>query len=210
MKLTLALCALALAGAYPATASVITSLPGGVAQVMPEVNVFGSGPNVFGDVTWTSTTTSVFGYTGGYSFNDNGNWDAPPMVGTDDESAAMNLTFAGPVAGFLAEINWAVYDGSDFDDAYMRAYDASDNLLELIHFSSGSTNLLAPGYWGFQRGTTEIARIELQGAYIGARNISLSDTVGGVPEPESWALMVLGFGGLGALMRNRRRALTAL
>ena len=29
---------------------------------------------------------------------------------------------------------------------------------------------------------------------------------GGVPEPESWALMIVGFAGLGALLRNRRQA----
>jgi hypothetical protein len=30
---------------------------------------------------------------------------------------------------------------------------------------------------------------------------------GGVPEPSAWALMILGFGGVGATMRNRRRSL---
>ena len=32
----------------------------------------------------------------------------------------------------------------------------------------------------------------------------------GVPEPAAWALMVLGFGGIGAALRSRRRAQTAL
>ena len=30
---------------------------------------------------------------------------------------------------------------------------------------------------------------------------------GGVPEPSAWALMILGFGGVGATIRNRRRSL---
>lgn len=29
---------------------------------------------------------------------------------------------------------------------------------------------------------------------------------GGVPEPTTWALMIVGFGGAGALLRRRRRA----
>lgn len=32
-----------------------------------------------------------------------------------------------------------------------------------------------------------------------------ADTAG-VPEPRTWALMLLGFGGLGAMLRRRRRA----
>jgi len=32
---------------------------------------------------------------------------------------------------------------------------------------------------------------------------------GGVPEPGTWALMILGFGGAGAMLRSRRRALAA-
>jgi hypothetical protein len=33
---------------------------------------------------------------------------------------------------------------------------------------------------------------------------------GGVPEPESWALMIVGFAGMGALLRNRRRTLSGI
>jgi hypothetical protein len=42
-------------------------------------------------------------------------------------------------------------------------------------------------------------------------NWSFSDTTslsGGVPEPATWALMLMGFGGLGAALRSRRRAAT--
>jgi PEP-CTERM motif-containing protein len=35
------------------------------------------------------------------------------------------------------------------------------------------------------------------------------DSAAGVPEPATWGLMLVGFGGLGALMRGRRAALTA-
>jgi hypothetical protein len=31
----------------------------------------------------------------------------------------------------------------------------------------------------------------------------------GVPEPASWALMIMGFGGLGAVVRTRKRASSA-
>jgi hypothetical protein len=34
-------------------------------------------------------------------------------------------------------------------------------------------------------------------------------TTGGVPEPASWTLMLMGFGGLGAMLRRRRRAAAA-
>jgi len=40
------------------------------------------------------------------------------------------------------------------------------------------------------------------------RVVGQSATVGGVPEPASWALMLVGFGGLGAALRARRRGRT--
>ena len=38
----------------------------------------------------------------------------------------------------------------------------------------------------------------------GNYDITFSTLGGGVPEPASWALMLVGFGGLGMAMRRRR------
>jgi hypothetical protein len=46
------------------------------------------------------------------------------------------------------------------------------------------------------------------GSYDGV--ISFTPVVTGVPEPASWALMIMGFGGLGAVLRTRRRGRPAL
>lgn len=45
---------------------------------------------------------------------------------------------------------------------------------------------------------------------FGVDNILLSTFSAAVPEPASWALMILGFGGLGAMMRRRRTAAFAV
>jgi len=42
---------------------------------------------------------------------------------------------------------------------------------------------------------------------LGGWTLSLTGDVGGVPEPATWAMMLMGFGGLGAILRRRRTAL---
>ena len=44
------------------------------------------------------------------------------------------------------------------------------------------------------------------GLYSYGGNISFAKLAAGVPEPASWALMMVGFGGLGAALRSKRRA----
>lgn len=56
---------------------------------------------------------------------------------------------------------------------------------------------------------TIVASLPGTGAdFIGVDDV-LYRTAGGVPEPAAWALMLLGFGGVGATLRNRRAARTA-
>ena len=50
---------------------------------------------------------------------------------------------------------------------------------------------------------------DLQGGFS-LDNVVLTGERGGVPEPASWALMILGFGGVGGSLRARRRMVAAL
>jgi hypothetical protein len=53
------------------------------------------------------------------------------------------------------------------------------------------------------------AKVDLSGAFSGPAPVTYSfsvDRIGDIPEPEAWALMILGFGAAGAALRRRRQA----
>lgn len=196
-KLTALLAAAAvIALAQPAAAAVINTLPGGTAQVMPDLGyaAFTAGPVTFGDITYTSTNSnSVIGWSYGYGFAGNGFWSGNPMAGVNTTNGTMTFTFAAPVSAVLADINWA----PGYGEAYMSIFDSADTLLETFSFNSAT-----PGYWGFQRGQGDIAKLTLSNGYVGAQNFSTLSAA--VPEPATWALMIGGFGLAGLSLRSRR------
>ena len=51
--------------------------------------------------------------------------------------------------------------------------------------------------------------LNVGGYDVGIDKVSLSAISGGVPEPTTWALMLMGFGGLGLALRQRRTAVAA-
>lgn len=196
--------AAALALAAPASAAVVTSLPGGKAQPMPDTApfYFGPGPQTFGDgIIWSATPAGWFGLTTGYyGFGGNGNWVAAdsPVAATDGAPyLTMQFAFAAPIAGFLAQVNWAPNSPA----SSMTAFDAEGTVLDTILLAEDGANVATPdGYYGFRESSASIARVVFSGPYVGARYLS---TLAAVPEPATWGLMIVGFAAVGGALRRR-------
>lgn len=188
-----------------ASATVITSMPGGTVVPFPVIGAptfgFGAGPHVFGPgISWTSgSTNSVFGFDSGYGFASNGFWGSLVMAGTNDATSAMNFNFTTPVTAVGGFVNYS----PDYGSAVMSVYDVSDTLIE-----SFVLNFLIPYgadtglFYGFSE-ATPIARFELSGAYVGITDLTISSAV---PEPSTWAMMLIGFAGLGFLAQRKLKA----
>ncbi len=99
-----------------------------------------------------------------------------------------------------------------FDGTCCSSYaGASFNGVELTDLTNGG----AFAGWTLQPGATFSPLVEsMSGGSIFMNWQSSSDigqaTVAGVPEPTTWAMMLIGLGGLGAAMRSRRKHAVAL
>ena len=77
-------------------------------------------------------------------------------------------------------------------------------MYEIAHTGSTFTFSFQAAGSGFQFGTDESWAIDNLSVTADLTN---GGGVGGVPEPGTWALMILGFGAAGASLRRRRAAL---
>jgi len=202
---------LALAAGASAANAGVWGGAGGSAVAMPAVNYFGAGPVAGSGYTWSSTNSStqggsVFGYTGGYGFSSNGNWSGTPMAGVNDASDVysvvdtMTFAFDAPVSAFGGEINWV----PNRLPVTIAAYDSSWTLIESLTLSAAGANLQSPdAFYGFIEGSASIKYFTLTDGYVGIRNMQAISESSGVPEPASWATLILGFFGIGSLLRRR-------
>lgn len=118
-------------------------------------------------------------------------------------TGSFQATFAGGASS--VSIDFGDYSPSDDDEGHLRAYDASNNLLDsdyVVVPGSGPNATLSVS------STTAIARVEWNetGSFAGAvywDNLTYEATQ--VPEPVSLALVALGLGVAGAVSRRRKQ-----
>lgn len=203
---------LAIAG----TASAATLITSDAGYTGPDLQIgsigqpyylFTGGPTALpGGVTFSSTTANSVIGTGGYGLGNNGFSNAP-IIGLNSSNDTMTLTFDTAIASFGLGINYA----PGYGDPVIAAYDGSGTLIASFNLASlapistpGAFNAFA--FRGIDGGGTAIKSFTLSGAYIiaSANTGSPPPAVGGVPEPSTWAMLIVGFGFVGSAMRNRR------
>lgn len=213
-----ALCALASSAASATVIFGEGSLAGATPINLPDSNLIGSGPVALdGGITWSSNqANSLFGWTGGYVTGNNTILPGdPPIIALNSAYdvasggyASMILSFATPTSGFLAELFWTDNEWTNVNSGNLYFYDSAMNYLDSINLNNNGNSTGTPaGYYGVSRASADISYIYFSNSHVGARNMSYVGPAinAAVPEPATWAMMLIGFGAMSVSMRRRRR-----
>ena len=165
------------------------------------------------------TPTNVFEY-GGFTFRSNGGTQAFRSFRTSDtrnadpDGAAIYHNWSN-TSMTLSKTDGSLFDLISLDFADLSNVGARlDNslLLEFADGSSESFRLSTDALPGLQ--TLAVNRKNIKSARLDAGhsqwlqldNITFGSATAAVPEPTTWAMMILGFAGIGGTLRTRRRA----
>jgi PEP-CTERM motif len=215
LKVVLAVAACMLLG-VSVKANTVNSISGGTVISFAPVNAFGGGPEtVAPGITWSSTNLSnqggsVYGYTGGYAFESNGNWDGAlgPMVGLNDSTFfygvtdTMTFAFSTPVAAVGGFLNYVPDSGNP---TTIAVYNSADVLIESYNLTFVVSGSDQGQFIGFSEPTTDISYFTLTDNYIGLTDFTVSADPVSTTTPEPGSLVLLGSGGLSLLGFLRRR-----
>lgn len=218
----IAIATTAFLAAGQASAQLLTSSAGYTGPVLDltaynSFYTFTSGPVALpGGITYSSTSSSsVIGF-GGYGLQQNGSLPTALIVGTNSPSATVTFSFASPVSMFGGDMNYSLLFSNGLPDGNNPVISAFDSLNGLI--ASYDLFALAPistpggvdafEFRGIDGGGTPIASFTISGGF--AVIAGQVGAVGSVPEPATWAMMLIGFGAVGYSARRRRRSGIAL
>ena len=193
MRLIKSVCAaVALLGAVPASATTTIDFSGVPTYFFTSYTQSGA------------TVTAVGG--GNMSVSSSGPNGTAAIIGEAGPRQELRATFAAD-QGFVS-IDLGDF-GYDSDLAFLEIFDAGNSSL-------GFTSLLIPGTDATNH-TLSLSGVAIRSAVFGSRAPSLNGssiyadnlTFGAsqpVPEPATWAMMLVGFGAIGGAMRRRRTA----
>lgn len=143
-------------------------------------------------------------------------WYDPGNAGYEDITLASGGAFDS--IQFSAFSGWSGDDNSNTGTLY---YDLLFHGVSVGSGAAGGLGFLTPSTYGFSGATFDEVLIQAQqGAGSGGLNVHRSDALGldniaiggisgAVPEPASWALVILGLGGAGTALRRRRAMVVA-
>ena len=218
MRLAVAASALALIVAAPASATIFINTGAGVIQ--PDENLLftnnpANGTTIQGITNQSSTLVSI---TGGETLVGNG---GQARVESLDGLVSTPFTYnglAGQSLGFDLSDPALAFNQTEFR-IFVGKGTATEATLTFVDTTGGVfTETFAIPANGFFNATTadgqliDYFSIAANGSFEDVRQTriggvgDINNPGGGlVPEPTSWALMIMGFGGVGALLRGRRR-----
>jgi hypothetical protein len=163
---------------------------------------FVSNPFSVGALTFTSGDNLIVGTNSGYANTRNllayNFWS--PMSGTIDTAAGYDLFgFQLGMIGAVSDVTVTLF--TNLGSYVMAPYSPinSSEGLQFLGFQAGAGEY----FTGFT-----LASAQGTGSAPGTTDFELG--VAGVPEPDAWALMILGFGCVGAALRAHRRTALAL
>lgn len=215
MKIQLAAAASALALAIAAPASAIVIIGAGAGSVQPDENLlFTNDPANGTTITGlTNLTDALVSITGGETLAGNG---GQARLEAADGLINTTLTYnglTGQQLGFHLSDPGLAFTQTEFR-IFVGGGTATQATLTFLDTAGQQFQqtfaIPSNGFFNAQAIDDQQINyfsIATNGSFQDVRQIRIGGIGAAVPEPETWALMILGFGAIGALMRRKRRRL---